>query len=71
MWEEVVYFDETKRTDKDDRDSIEHCKNSNYKYFVHYTSGQINNFTLLDDLNFDNAVSIIYYVIFIKYRNRL
>ncbi len=32
-------YDTSSRTDKDDLDSIEICKNTDYKYFIQYISG--------------------------------
>ena len=37
-------------------ESIEHCRDSDYKYFIHYVAGQ--NYTFNQFINRDNAVSL-------------
>jgi hypothetical protein len=44
----------------EERKSIEHCRISAYKYFIHYVSGQ--NETFLQFINRDNAVRFILFI---------
>ena len=62
LWDQDVIYNNNLRKNKSDLDSIEqHCEKSDYKYFVHFISGQINNFSQFENMNFDNAVSIDIY----------
>ena len=44
----------------EERKSIEHCRSSAYKYFIHYVSGQ--NETFLQFINRDNAVRFLLFI---------
>ena len=48
-------YDYSQRTDKGDKDSIENCENTDYKYFVQYVTGY--NVTFEKNLNEKRAVS--------------
>lgn len=48
-------YDYSQRTDKGDKDSIENCENTDYKYFVQYITGY--NVTFEKNLNEKRAVS--------------
>ena len=58
LWDETVVYNENARENKEERESIQHCRDSNYKYFIHYVSGQTYTFTQF--INRDNAVRIYY-----------
>ncbi len=47
---------EKTRTDEDDLDSIDTCKNSDYKYYLQYITGY--NVTFDKDIDIERAVSI-------------
>ena len=67
LWDETVNYDASQRS-SEERESIEHCRNSNYKYFIHYVGGL--NYTFKQFINRDNAVrNIIIYLIFMTYSN--
>ena len=53
-WEEVVKYDKSGR-DSEERESLEKCEDSDYKYFIHFVSG--NDVTFEKYINYDNAVS--------------
>ena len=53
LWDETIRYDTTYR-DSNEKESIEHCKDSDYKYFIHYVVGQ--NYTFNQFINRDNAV---------------
>ena len=53
LWDETIRYDTTYRN-SDEKESIEHCKDSDYKYFIHYVAGQ--NYTFNQFINKDNAV---------------
>ena len=55
-WEEIVKYDKSGRGDEE-RESLEKCEDSDYKYFIHFVSG--NNVTFEKYINKDNAVSYI------------
>ena len=62
MWEEDVQYKERTGTD-DDLDSIEHCVNSGYKYFIHFISGHpYNSSKLVEEKNSYIVVSIYFFV---------
>ena len=46
--------------DREEKESIKHCRRSAYKYFIHYVSGQ--NETFLQFINRDNAVRFILFI---------
>lgn len=50
-------YDSSTRLDKDDRDSIENCENTDYQYFVQYITG--NNITFEKKLDESRIVSNI------------
>lgn len=54
LWDETIKYDISSRN-TDERESIEHCRDSDYKYFIHYVAGQ--NYTFNQFINRDNAVS--------------
>ena len=58
MWEDEVKFDTSDRNDDKDKKSIKQCERSDYIYSIHFKSGQISNFTLWTNINFDDAVRI-------------
>ena len=58
LWEEDIYYDDSKR-ESEEKKSIKHCRNSDYKYFIFYITGQTYNFSK-KYINEDNAVSFIY-----------
>jgi hypothetical protein len=39
LLDEVMNFDISKRTNKEDKDSIKNCQNSDSKYFIQYITG--------------------------------
>ena len=53
LWDETIRFDTTYRNNEE-LESIEHCRDSDYKYFIHYVAGQ--NYTFNQFINRDNAV---------------
>ncbi len=53
LWDETIKYDTSVR-DSTEWESIEHCKDSDYKYFIHYVAGQ--NYTFNQFINKDNAV---------------
>jgi hypothetical protein len=56
LWEEEVPFNYNDITDPDEKKSIKkYCKNSGYKYFSHFVSG--NNYEFKGSLIGGNAVS--------------
>ena len=55
LWDETIRYDISSRSNTDDRESIENCRDSDYKYFIHYVTGQ--NYTFNQFINRDNAVS--------------
>lgn len=59
LWEEEVKFDDSVIKDDEERESLEHCRDSNYKYFIHHVSGEI--FTFSQFINKDNAVRYFFY----------
>ena len=54
-WEEVVRYDSSHITDTEEKKSLEKCEDSDYKYFIHFVSG--NDVTFERFINKDNAVS--------------
>ena len=59
LWDETIKYDDSQR-DTEEIDSIDHCRDSDYKYFIHYVTGQ--NYTFSQFINKDNAViNIIFY----------
>ena len=52
--------EECSKRSREERNSIEHCRRSAYKYFIHYVSGQ--NETFLQFINRDNAVRFILFI---------
>lgn len=56
LWNEKVDYDDSKRIGEED--SIAHCRNSNYKYFIHYVTGENYTFNKISLINQDNAVRI-------------
>jgi hypothetical protein len=54
LWNEKVEYDSSRLTDEE-LDSLNHCINSDYKYFIFYTSGQTYEFK--EFINEGNAVS--------------
>jgi hypothetical protein len=63
LWDETIKVD-TSRLDSSELESIEHCRHSDYKYFIFYVSGQ--NYTFNQFVNRDNAVrkSNLFYIIY-------
>ena len=57
LWNEDIDEGLYRKIDSDEKDSIKHCKNSDYKYFIYYVTGQ--NYTFDEYINYDNAVSNI------------
>ena len=57
LWNEDIDYDVSDR-DSNEKDSIKHCINSDYKYFISYTTGQ--NYEFNEYINKGNAVSNIY-----------
>ena len=57
LWNEDIDEGLYRKIDSAEEDSIKHCKNSNYKYFIYYVTGQ--NYTFDQYINYDNAVSNI------------
>jgi hypothetical protein len=55
LWEETVKYDTTYRDNEEDKNSIELCNNSDYKYFIEYVTGH--NTTFDKDINKEYAVS--------------
>ena len=65
-----MHYDSSSRTDKDDKNSLKHCRRSAYRFFIHYIDGA--NYTFEQLINNDNAVRIkIFYYIFIILRDHL
>lgn len=58
LWNEDIEYDDSNRSDEE-QDSIAHCRNSDYKYFIHYVTGEKYTFSKLSLINQDNAVRII------------
>ena len=54
LWDETIKYDISSRN-TDEIESIEHCRDSDYKYFIHYVAGQ--NYSFSQFINRDNAVS--------------
>jgi hypothetical protein len=54
LWEEKVKFDESSISDEEERKSLNHCKRSDYKYYIHFVGGL--NYTFTQFINKDNAV---------------
>ena len=55
LWDNSVKCGEACNSrDKEEKDSLKHCKRSAYKYFIHYVAGQ--NYTFQQFINRDNAV---------------
>ena len=65
LWDETIKYDVSQR-ESTERESIEHCKDSDYKYFIHYVAGE--NFTFNQFINQDNAVRYFnfYFLLFIE-----
>ena len=59
-WEEVVKYDKSRITDPDEKDAVEKCEDSDYKYFIHFVTG--NNVIYDKGYNRDNAVSYIFII---------
>ena len=57
LWNEDIDEGLYRKIDSAEEDSIKHCKNSDYKYFIYYVTGQ--NYTFDQYINYDNAVSNI------------
>ena len=57
LWNEDIEYDDSRRSE-DEQDSIDHCRNSDYKYFIHYVTGENYTFTKGSLINKDNAVRI-------------
>ena len=55
LWEEKVKYNSTGRSDEE-KESLEKCENSDYKYFIHFVAG--NNVIFEKYVNKDNAVYI-------------
>lgn len=55
LWDETVKYDSSLKT-KEEKESIEHCRSSSYKYFIHYVEGL--NYTFNQFINRDNAVRL-------------
>lgn len=55
-----INYDTSIRTDKDDRESIENCQNTEYKYFIQYISGY--NVTFDKDIDTDRSVKNKYII---------
>ena len=53
LWDETIKYDASQRP-PEEVDSIEHCRNSDYKYFIHYVAGET--YTFKQFINEDNAV---------------
>ena len=53
MWDDVVHYDAHGRKDKS---SINHCRRSAYRFFIHYVDGADYKFEQF--INRDNAVRI-------------
>ena len=49
-------------TDPKEQDSIDHCKDSDYKYKIFYAVGQTYIYPDLDSIDDINAVSRIFYM---------
>ena len=60
LWDETIKYNDNLRKNKDDRDSLEHCRDSDYKYFIHYVAGQT--YTFSQFINRDNAVRLNYFI---------
>ena len=56
-WEEVVKY-VYQYHDEDEKNSLERCEDSDYKYFIHFVTGNNEIFEKL--INKDNAVSYIF-----------
>lgn len=56
MWDDSMHYDSNNRKNKDDRNSLKHCRNSAYRFFIHYIDGA--NYTFEQLINYDNAVRI-------------
>ena len=54
LWNERVEYDSSRLTNEE-LDSLNHCINSDYKYFIFYTTGQTYEFK--EYINEGNAVS--------------
>ena len=57
LWNEDIDEGLYRKIDSAEEESIKHCKNSDYKYFIYYVTGQ--NYTFDQYINYDNAVSNI------------
>ena len=57
LWNEKIDYDESSRSE-DEQDSIAHCRNSDYKYFIHYVTGENYTFPKGSLINKDNAVRL-------------
>ena len=55
-----INYDTSIRTDKNDRESIENCQNTEYKYFIQYISGY--NVTFDKDIDTDRSVKNKYII---------
>ena len=58
MWDDTVHYDAHGRSDKG---SINHCRKSAYRFFIHYVDGSDYKFEQF--INRDNAVRIKNYII--------
>ena len=58
MWDDTVHYDAHGRKDKS---SINHCRKSAYRFFIHYVNGADYEFEQF--INRDNAVRIKNYII--------
>ena len=68
LWNEEIHFNKSKLTEEE-KESIEHCDSSDYKYTSYFAYGQKYDFEQNSTLNIYNAVSIKIYHIY-KYSNR-
>ena len=60
LWDEEIKYDSSGRS-SEEKESLEKCENSDYKYFIHFVTG--NNVTFEKYVNKDNAVKINYIIL--------
>ena len=53
LWDESIKYDDSDRSNEE-QESIDHCRNSDHKYFIHYVSGNTAIFEQF--INKDDAV---------------
>ena len=58
LWNEDVFFGRSGQNDEE-KESIEHCDSSDYKYKIFFASGQHHEFNQNGSINIYNAVSSI------------